>query len=151
MRPLHIPCWPDTAVLVRVRWSLKLIGVQEKWLVLVTTALTVTHTKIQERKIGREEEMKAGIYKLSDTDRNNVSHLRFVTLSLLQSHFSPTSHSGCRNSSISFDPPLHYYIAILKTIYLLSLSYSSTSPLPVPSTLRSFLFYFQNKIPLVFP
>jgi hypothetical protein len=32
--------------------------------VLLTQKLTVTHREIEERKVGREEEMKAGKYKL---------------------------------------------------------------------------------------
>lgn len=119
-RPLHSACWPDTSVLVRARWSLAFIAVQKDWLVLLVTAallkqkLTVRHREIEKRKVGREEEMKARKYKLfwlyvSDTDRKKVPHFRFVSSSLLQFHFPPTSHSGRRNSSISFDSPLHYY------------------------------------------
>jgi hypothetical protein len=50
---LRSSCGPDD------RWHLS-----EYRRNVVTAALTVTHRKIEERKVGREEEMKAEKYKL---------------------------------------------------------------------------------------
>jgi hypothetical protein len=123
---LHSACWPDTSVLVRARWSLPFIGVQEEWLVLLVTAallkqkLTVTPREIDKRKVGREEEIKAGKYKLfllyeSDTDRNNKFH---ICGSFPRRYFSsislplPTVEAGTGTRQF---PLIHRYIIILQS------------------------------------
>jgi hypothetical protein len=69
--------------------------------------------KIQERKVGREEEMKAGKYKLSDTDRNTKFH---ICSSFPRHYFSsisvplPTEDAGTHQFSL-----IHHYITILQS------------------------------------
>jgi len=83
-----------------------------------TEAETHSDTQRNRRKEGvRNESRKMYIVltvRFRYGPKHQVSHLRFVSSSLLQFHFPPTSHSGHRNSSISFDPPLHYYFTVLK-------------------------------------
>jgi hypothetical protein len=112
----------------------------------------VSHREIEKRKVGREEEMKAGKYNLfwlyvSDTNRKKSFTLAVRFLVITSVPF-PSHFPQWTQELVNF---LWYTITLLfyssQTIYLLPLYYSSTSALLVPLRFRSIHSTSRTKYP----